>query len=685
MSDFDFSSTETLVAPVRATRIEHHALQEGFLLERMEAFSLAINDVLYQMSADWSVMYGLKGSSVLADTETADPALLEKYIHPLDQPRVVAAIQQSIATRTKFELEHRVLQADGTLGWTFSRAIPVLSPDGEIEHWLGAANDISARKRAEEEVREGREQLLLAMEAAGLAAWSFDPSRNLVWGDATMQRLFGLSVPEAPVEVWIAAIFTEDRERVASEYADALTGKPYDTEYRIAKGGTVCWVRAKATLTSAPDEPARLVGVCEDISTRKAGEIRLRSTLERLTLAEQIGNIAVWEWDLGTGKFLWDSAGALVYGRPIEELDHIDAVLPLIEKEDLPSVMHGLEPVLKGSGEFSHEFRVCWPDGSMHWLVGKGIAMRDESGVVSKVTGVNINVTERRNTEAALRQSEKLAAVGQLASTIAHEINNPLESVTNLLYLAKTSPHREEILSYLNTAEVELRRVSAITGQTLRFHRQQSRAREVRSEELLEDALMIYEGRIRNAGIEIELRLDAKASLFCLEGEIRQVLNNLIGNAVDAMANGGKLILHTADVTDWRSGRQGLRITVADTGTGMTPVTLKNIFEPFFTTKGFSGTGLGLWISKDIVERHEGKLSVRSCMNTVQHGTVFTMILPVQAVSDPHLAHTLSALTGRMFLEHRMSMILDQLQGTCYLDLTLSLHTPSKYTSPRQP
>ena len=107
----------------------------------------------------------------------------------------------------------------------------------------------------------------------------------------------------------------------------------------------------------------------------------------------------------------------------------------------------------------------------------------------------------------------------------------------------------------------------------------------MRSEELLEDALMIYEGRIRNAGIEIELRLDAKASLFCLEGEIRQVLNNLIGNAVDAMAKGGKLILHTADVTDWRSGRQGLRITVADTGTGMTPVTLKNIFEPFSPQK----------------------------------------------------------------------------------------------------
>lgn len=125
-------------------------------------------------------------------------------------------IQQSVATQTKFELEHRVLQADGSLRWTFSRAIPLLGPNGELEHWIGAANDISARKLAEEEVREGREQLMLAMDAAGLAAWSFDPSRNLVWGDVNMQRLFGLSVPEAAAEVWLAAIFLKDRERVAS-------------------------------------------------------------------------------------------------------------------------------------------------------------------------------------------------------------------------------------------------------------------------------------------------------------------------------------------------------------------------------------------------------------------------------------------------------------------------------------
>lgn len=446
-----------------------------------------------------------------------------------------------------------------------------------------------------------------------------------------MQKLFGLPVAEAPAEIWLAGVFSEDRERVTRESAAALTGEPYDVEYRIGKGVTIRWVRAKAKMTSAPGEPARLVGVCEDISTQKAAELTLRSTLNRLTLAEQIGKIAVWDWDLATGKFMWDQAGAPVYGRPLEELDHLDAILPLIHQDDVEEVKRSLRPALNGTGEFSNDFRVCWPDGSTHWLIGKGVPIRDESGAVSKITGVNIDITERRNTEAALRQSEKLAAVGQLASTIAHEINNPLESITNLLYLARSSSERDEILAYLDHAEVELRRVSAITAQTLRFHRQQTRAREVTGEDLLLSALMIYEGKIRNAGVEVERRFDAKSSFVCLEGEIRQVLNNLIGNAVDAMATGGgKLILHTADVTDWTSGRQGVRITIADTGTGMSAKTLKSIFEPFFTTKGVSGTGLGLWISKDIVERHEGRLSVRTCMNAEHHGTVFTLFLPLQ-------------------------------------------------------
>lgn len=599
--------------------------------ERKIAFSRAVNDVLYVMSADWSVMYGLQGSSFLADTETADRDWLQKYIYPLDQARVQAAFQQAISTKTKFELEHRVLKADDSLGWTFSRAIPVLDSEGNIEHWAGAANDISARKLAEEEVRESREQLRLAMEAAGQGAWSYDPVHNKVTGDGRMGELFGLTAPvAAPAATWIGAMVPEDRDRVTEEFVAALAGRPYDTEFRVESDGQIRWVRAKAKLTSQPGEPGRLVGICEDVSDRKLAEIHLRGTLDRLTLAEQIGNIAVWEWDLGSGAFHWDSAGALVYGRPVDELGHVESILSLIHKDDTELVMRAIEPTLNGTGNFHLEFRVCWPDGSIHWLVGRGISTRDALGRVVRITGVNTDITERRHTEAALRQSEKLAAVGQLASTIAHEINNPLEAVTNLLYLAKTSSELPEAITYVNTAEVELRRVSAITGQTLRFHRQQTGAREVTSEELFAGTLMIYEGRIRNANIQVEQHFQTTTSVLCLEGEIRQVLNNLIGNAIDAMNQGGRLILQSAEATDWKTNRKGIRITVADTGTGMKRQTLSSIFEPFFTTKGIGGTGLGLWISKEIVERHQGYLFVRSSMGQEHHGTVFTLFLPLR-------------------------------------------------------
>ena len=170
----------------------------------------------------------------------------------------------------------------------------------------------------------------------------------------------------------------------------------------------------------------------------------------------------------------------------------------------------------------------------------------------------------------------------------------------------------------------------ALQGQSF-FHRQQSGAREVASEDLLLGALTIYKGRIRNAGIMVDERFQAKACIFCLEGEIRQVLNNLIGNAVDAMNQGGRLVLHSADARDTRTGRRGVNITVANTGSGIDRTTLKRIFEPFFTTKGFGGTGLGLWISKEIIERHEGRLLVRSSTKPEHHGTVFTLFLPLRS------------------------------------------------------
>ncbi len=251
------------------------------------------------------------------------------------------------------------------------------------------------------------------------------------------------------------------------------------------------------------------------------------------------------------------------------------------------------------------------------------------NGTIAGGVAVNTDVTQARLQDEALRRSEKLAAVGQLASSIAHEINNPLESITNLLYLIRQSNSMEDVQCYAAMAQGELARVTEITLQTLRFNRQHSKPVEVDMAELLRTVMALYAGRILVRHIDSEMKLIPSPSVLSLEGEIRQVVNNLVRNALDAMSSGGRLLVRLHPQHDWRSGTKGVRLTVADTGEGISPEIKTHLFEPFQTTKEMTGTGLGLWVSKGIVEKHGGRILTRTRRGE-KHGTVFAVWLPVE-------------------------------------------------------
>jgi signal transduction histidine kinase len=236
---------------------------------------------------------------------------------------------------------------------------------------------------------------------------------------------------------------------------------------------------------------------------------------------------------------------------------------------------------------------------------------------------------ERDQHENALRRLEKLAAVGQEASTIAHEINNPLESLTNLLYLMKLSDSMDEVKGYVAIAQQELARVTEITVQTLRFHRQATKPTEVDLQELANGVMALYSGRMMVRHIEMVWRAREVPRVTCLEGEIRQVLNNLVRNALDAMTSKGRLTIRVSACVESSGERKGVRITVADTGEGIHPEMTGRLFELFQTTKEKTGTGLGLWVSRGIVEKHGGRIRVRSRTGE-QSGTVFAVWLPVE-------------------------------------------------------
>lgn len=251
--------------------------------------------------------------------------------------------------------------------------------------------------------------------------------------------------------------------------------------------------------------------------------------------------------------------------------------------------------------------------------------VRTEAHIVRWVGVILVDTSERRRTEETLRNTEKLAAAGRLAATIAHEINNPLESITNLIYLIRQRPLDAPSAEYADLAQHELARVSEITQQMLRFYRQPTIPSMSNICELMDSVLTLNRGRVAALHVEVVRRYDEDVRLLCFSGELRQLFANLIGNALDAMTPvGGRLLLRVCYVGG------NVRVTVADAGSGMTREVLQHIFEPFFTTKESIGTGLGLWVSAEIVNKHKGTIRVRSRVRDEQGrgGTVFTVTFP---------------------------------------------------------
>jgi len=254
-----------------------------------------------------------------------------------------------------------------------------------------------------------------------------------------------------------------------------------------------------------------------------------------------------------------------------------------------------------------------------------------------------LDASERKRGEEALRRSEKLAVTGRLAASIAHEINNPLEAITNLLFLLRNfSSLDESALHYVKMAEYEVRRIAEITQQTLRFYRQSTLPARATLTDLLDSVLSLYQGRLHALDLRVERRYNPRLDLFCFAGEIRQVVANLVGNSLDATQPGGRLLVRARPSRDWKdTERTGVRFVVADTGVGMTSVVRDRIFEAFFTTKEDTGTGLGLWVSHEIILKHQGIIRVRSRVETASlfapgppSGTVIQFFIP----DNPNLA-----------------------------------------------
>jgi PAS domain S-box-containing protein len=370
------------------------------------------------------------------------------------------------------------------------------------------------------------------------------------------------------------------------------------------------------------------VAIFEAVQRKEYENELLRSRRELEQIAEVVRRSADGIISLTPDGVIqsWNNGAENIFGFSSSEAIE-RPLLSLFGEEgqaDLRQAIHQLED----GAEINRDMTGLRKDGAAIELSICLTPHLEAPGTLVAFSAVIRNITVRKQTERALLQNEKLASVGRLASSIAHEINNPLEAVTNLLYILESCVSGEEARALVATAQEELARVSYVATHTLKFHKQSSNRTVTDIAALADSVLGLYRARLQNAGIEAVNDCTGTSPLYCFEGELRQVLVNVVSNAFDAMRNGGRLVFRSRNVTRWSSCDKGIRITVADTGTGMDAVTLSRLFEAFFSTKGIGGTGLGMWITKELIEKNGGVIKVRSSTDPASSGTVVSMFFP---------------------------------------------------------
>ena len=616
--------------------------QQDLLASIQETALVATWDIEY---ATGKVTYGAGSYPVFGHplSQIPDYHSFKKIVLPEFLPIIAASIQQGVENGGLTVQEFQVRAADGRILWLESRGRAVMD-NGVPTHLRGLTIDITARKKNEEALVTSEARYRVLADLNPQAIWMGAPDGSITYANQNFLDYIGLAIEDLSGAGWLNAFHPEDRQRVLETWQHSVaTGEDYDLEARMvrARDGHAhwWWVRAQPVR----DDFGRILhwlGIAIDIDDRKTFAETLQRRQEETE--RQRAELETIYQTAPIGLSLFDP----VEFRYIRINDRQCETLGLPREQILGRPIFELAP-LKGLPEIfeqvaqGHQVRNLLLEGELttrpgehrFWNVSYS-PIRSTSGTVEAIAAVVLEITTQKKAEAALIQSEKLAAVGRLASSISHEINNPLEAITNLLYLINLSDDLpDNIRRYVHTAQNELSRVCQIATQTLRFHRQAVRATNVSAADLVDAVLNLYQGRLANSSIHVEAAYSTVTTVRCFENDIRQVLNNLIANAIDAMrVGGGRLLVRAHDATDYSpeypQGRRGLRITIADTGHGMSPTVRQRLFEPFYTTKDLNGTGLGLWISSGIVKRHHGRLTFRSSQHPIHHGTIFSLFLP---------------------------------------------------------
>ncbi len=498
--------------------------------------------------------------------------------------------------------------------------------------------DITERKQAEEALHQSEAQFRALADAIPQLCWMATADGSIFWYNERWYEYTG-TIPELMQGWgWQAVHDPETLPAVLARWKVTIaTGEPFDMVFplRGADGTFRPFLTRVRPVRDAAGNVVRWFGTNTDISEQKEIELELRKSKARLDLAVEVASLGEWDLNLAADTGSRSSRHAEIFGYP--PTDHHWSFSTFLNHL-LPQNRVEVEAKVKTAqivGTWDFETQIRRLDGEVRWIWARGRSMLDDTGQPTRAYGTVMDITDRKMAEQALLRSEKLASVGRMAASIAHEINNPLEATTNALFIAMTVENLpESAREYLEMADAELKRIAHITRQSLGFYRESNAPALVAMTSVLESAIELLKSKISKKRAIIEKQWRDNVEIIAIAGELRQVFSNLLVNSLDAMdEEGGTIKVRVSSGTVLKDGRRYVRVTIADNGKGIPANSRAHLFEPFYTTKGTVGTGLGLWVSKQIIDKHDGSIRVRSCTGQSNSGTVFSILLPAESAA----------------------------------------------------
>jgi two-component system, chemotaxis family, sensor kinase Cph1 len=444
-----------------------------------------------------------------------------------------------------------------------------------------------------------------------------------MWGK-TWEEAIGKNCLELGYEAWHAAMHDREIEQVIATRKSVRGEVPFN-----GTNGRRIYDYIFFPVFASDGSVQAVGGSTRDISDMKAAQSALTESEKRFRALVAASSDVVYRMNADWTEMHPLQGRGFVADTESVERNWLGKYVP---SEDQARVMESIHISVREKKPFELEHRVLRADGTVGWTFSRAIPVLGDAGEIVEWFGAATDITARKQSEQALLRAEKLASLGRMAATISHEINNPLEAVTNLLYLARSAGDVPDVVrERLDTADAELKRIAHITRQSLGFYRESNAATVTSIPDLLNSCFDLLQGKIEAKRAEIRKEWQADVKVTAVAGELRQVLSNLLANSLDAIDTRGKIRVRVSEQRAWKTpGQRSVRITMADNGSGISPAAREHLFEPFFTTKGSVGTGLGLWVTKQIIDKHHGSIQVRSQPSGERRGTIFSIVLPAK-------------------------------------------------------